>query len=450
MYAVVDIETTGRSARGQKVTEIAILIHDGKKVIDEYQTLVNPEASIPYSITQLTGICDEMVVHQPKFYEVARKIYEMTEGHIFVAHNASFDYGVLKHEFESLGGEFERETMCTVKLSRQLLPGYRSYSLGNLCNELDIKIEDRHRAYGDAQATTVLLDRLLKISDDLGEEQLTGKTKVRAPKLPPMLDPETFKSLPKATGVYYFHDREDEVIYVGKANNIRQRVLSHFNDKSLKERQMFECIANITYELTGSELVALLHESAEIKRLFPKFNHSQKRKTETHGLFAYEDQDGVLQLSIGKLNGSSLPIQTFYTLGQARRFVEVMVEKHELCSRYTGLEKTKGSCFRHMIKKCHGVCAGKETADEYNDRINQMIQNMMLKNDDYYIEELGRNDNEKAIIQIKQGTYMGFGFIPIEKMQESYDHYEQYIQPKEHNSNTQRILRSYLSNNLGE
>ncbi len=267
MYAIVDIETTGRSAQGQKVTEIAILIHDGTKVVDEYQSLVNPETSIPYSITQLTGIFDEMVANSPKFYEIAKKVFEMTEGHIFVAHNASFDYGVLRGEFASLGADFKRETMCTVKLSRQLFPGFRSYSLGNLCNDLNIQIENRHRAYGDAKATTLLLDLLLEKSREYGEEKLTANTSVRAAKMPPLLDIEVFKSLPQETGVYYFYNEKGDIIYVGKANNIRQRVLSHFNDKSLKERTMFEMIADIKYELTGSEFLALLYESAEIKSI---------------------------------------------------------------------------------------------------------------------------------------------------------------------------------------
>ncbi|MFY0626554.1 MAG: GIY-YIG nuclease family protein [Reichenbachiella sp.] len=447
MYAVVDIETTGRSAQGQKITEIAILIHDGKKVIDEYQTLVNPETSIPYSITQLTGIFDEMVAHSPKFYEVAKKIVQMTEGHIFVAHNASFDYGVLKGEFASLGAEFKRETMCTVKLSRQLLPGHKSYSLGKLCDELDIQIEDRHRAYGDAKATTLLLDLLIAKSNEFGEEKLTAKTNIRVAKMPPLLSGEVFKNLPKATGVYYFHNQEKEIIYVGKANNIRQRVLSHFNDKSLKERTMFEFIADITYELTGNELVALLHESAEIKRLMPKYNHSQKRKTETHGLYVYENQDGILQLMFGKLKAGSLPIHTFYTLGQAKRFIEILVEKNDLCSRYTGLEKTNSSCFRFMIKKCKGVCAGKESIADYNSRLQEVISQMILSQDNYFIEEKGRSENETALVQIKQGAYIGFGFMPSTVQNNSYDQYEKFIEQKEHNSDTQRILRSYLSQN---
>lgn len=445
MYAVVDIETTGRSAKGQKVTEIAILIHDGQKVIEEYQTLVNPETSIPYSITQLTGIFDEMVVNAPKFFEVAKKIFQMTEGHIFVAHNSSFDYGVLRGEYASLGAEFKRETMCTVKMSRKLFPGFKSYSLGKLCDELDIQIEDRHRAYGDAKATTILLDKLLEKSRDFGEEKLTANSDVRVAKIPPLLDLEVFKGLPKATGVYYFYNADGDIIYVGKANNIRQRTLSHFNDKSLKERTMFEFISDIKYELTGNEFVALLLESAEIKRLMPKYNHSQKRKSETHGLYVYENQEGVLQLAFGKLNKGSLPIHTFYTLGQAKRFVEVLTEKNELCSKYAGLEKTNGSCFRHMIKKCRGVCADKENIASYNERVQDVITNMMLKQDDYFIEEQGRTQDETAIIQIKQGEYQGFGFIPNELLNNAYDQYENYIDKKEHNSDTQRIIRSYLS-----
>ncbi|WP_109830367.1 exonuclease domain-containing protein [Reichenbachiella versicolor] len=447
MYAIVDIETTGRSAQGQKITEIAVILHDGVKIVDEYQTLVNPETSIPYSITQLTGIFDEMVVNAPKFYEIAKKIYEMTEGHTFVAHNVSFDHGILSSEFASLGGEFSREKICTVKLSRQLLPGHKSYSLGNICSDLNIKINGRHRAYGDALATTQLLEILLEKSKDLGEIELKEGTQVRIPKMPPLLNPILYKSLPTTFGIYYFYDAQGEIIYVGKANNIRQRVLSHFNDKSLKERTMFEYIADIKYELTGNELVALLFESAEIKRLMPKYNRAQKRKTETHGLYVYENQNGLLQLAFGKLRASSLPVQTFYSLGQARRYVENIVSQNQLCNRYSGLENTKGSCFGYMIKKCRGVCCGVESVDDYNSRVNELLRDLIIKNEDFFIEEKGRTDDEKAIIEIKGGNYVGFGFIPKSDTNNSYDNYRIHIQNFEHNSDTQRIIRTYLSQN---
>ncbi|HPF04155.1 MAG TPA: 3'-5' exonuclease [Bacteroidales bacterium] len=161
MYAIVDIETTGGSAKLEKITEVAVFLHDGEKITGEYSTLVNPERNIPYYITNLTGITNEMVENAPRFYEVARTIVELTEGRTFVAHNARFDYSFIRQEFKSLGYNFRRNVLDTVALSRKLFPGHRSYSLGNICRDLNIKINDRHRAAGDALATVKLFEILL-------------------------------------------------------------------------------------------------------------------------------------------------------------------------------------------------------------------------------------------------------------------------------------------------
>ncbi|HOI87387.1 MAG TPA: 3'-5' exonuclease, partial [Lentimicrobium sp.] len=162
MYAIIDVETTGGNFASERLTEIAIYLHDGEKIVDEFSTLINPEQSIPFMITRLTGITNEMVAGAPRFYEVAKKIVEMTEGATFVGHNASFDYNFIRHEFKRLGYNFRRQTLCTVRMSRKLLPGLPSYSLGNLCEMLGIRIENRHRAAGDALATVKLLELLLK------------------------------------------------------------------------------------------------------------------------------------------------------------------------------------------------------------------------------------------------------------------------------------------------
>ena len=161
MYAVVDIETSGGRAQVDKITEIAIYIHDGEKIVDEFSTLINPESYIPPFITRLTGINNDMVATAPKFYEVAKKIVLMTEGCLFVAHNAPFDYRFIQEEFKRLGYNYQRQTMCTVRMSRKIIPGMGSYSLGNLCQTLGITINNRHRAAGDALATTKLLELLL-------------------------------------------------------------------------------------------------------------------------------------------------------------------------------------------------------------------------------------------------------------------------------------------------
>ena len=162
MYTVIDIETTGLSPKKEKITEIAIYVFDGIKVIDEFVSLINPERPIPYFITRMTGITNEMVESAPKFYEIAKKIIEITESRLFVAHNAAFDYGFVKEEFARLGYDFKRKKLCTVKLSKKLIPGRKSYSLGKLTSELGINIKGRHRAAGDAIATVELFDLLLK------------------------------------------------------------------------------------------------------------------------------------------------------------------------------------------------------------------------------------------------------------------------------------------------
>lgn len=170
MYTIIDIETTGKSAKDGKITEIALFVHNGVEVVDSFSTLVNPECHIPYFITKLTGIDDEMVKNAPRFFEIAQKIIELTAGRIFVAHNARFDYRYIQEEFRGLGYDFKRKTICTVKLGRKYLPGHASYSLGKLCDDLNIIIDGRHRATGDALATVKLFEIILKTHQEACEK----------------------------------------------------------------------------------------------------------------------------------------------------------------------------------------------------------------------------------------------------------------------------------------
>lgn len=178
LFSIIDIETTGTSYKFGKITEIAIYQHNGQKITDSWSTLINPEMDIPYFITRLTGIDNEMVKDAPKFYEIAKKLIEMTEGRIFMAHNVHFDYNFIKEEYRRLGYNYNRKTMCTVQLSRKLLPGHRSYSLGKLCSDLGIKINGRHRAAGDALATVKLFEILLKKNEMLGDPKAINNLKL--------------------------------------------------------------------------------------------------------------------------------------------------------------------------------------------------------------------------------------------------------------------------------
>ncbi len=175
MYSIIDIETTGQSVQVGKITEIAIYVHNGQQINQSFSSLVNPECYIPDYITRLTGIDNKMVEHAPKFYEIAKTIVELTAGNIFVAHNVVFDYSFVREEFKRLGYDYKRKTLCTVKLGRKYLPGHRSYSLGNICSDLNIKIEGRHRAAGDALATVRLLEMILERHNYPGTREMQGK-----------------------------------------------------------------------------------------------------------------------------------------------------------------------------------------------------------------------------------------------------------------------------------
>jgi DNA polymerase III subunit epsilon len=444
MYSIIDVETTGFGASGNKITDISVFVYDGEKIVNEFHSLVNPECKISYRITQLTGITDQMVAHAPKFYEIAKQIEEITKDTVFVAHNVNFDYGVIRGEFTSLGYDYKREKLCTVRLSRKLIPGLPSYSLGNLCGAVGITIEGRHRAYGDAKATTELFGKLVVADVDgtIFTDSLNIKSKEAT--LPPMLSREVFDGLPSKTGVYYFHNQEGKVIYVGKAKDIRQRVLSHFRDKAKKEVEMSSVTANVTYEETGNELVALLKESADIKHIYPQYNRAQKRAGDTYGIFKYEDNQGILHLGFNRLKLVPQSIATFHNQRDARAFLEGLCEEHQLCPKYCHLQTAAERCFHFQIKKCKGVCCKKELPEHYNERVNEALSTLGSTRENMIIEGAGRKKNEKSVVVIKDGTYLGYGFISAQKKITATSNLEKEILQQKDNRDIQSILRRYF------
>ncbi|GGK53236.1 MULTISPECIES: exonuclease domain-containing protein [Flavobacteriaceae] len=444
MYAIVDIETTGHSS---KITEISIFIFNGKKIIDEYTTLVNPECVIPPFITNLTGITNAMVGGAPKFYEIAKKVQEITEDCIFVAHNVNFDYNIINKEFKDLGFEFKRKKLCTIRLSRKLIPGLKSYSLGALCNSQNIVIKDRHRAKGDAEATTILFEKLLKLDTSLLTINSFLKPRSRQATLPPMLPKENIDNLSEKAGVYYFKNIKNEIIYVGKANNIKQRVVSHFYDKSKKEVKMCLEIATITFKETGSELVALLLESSEIKKIYPKYNRAQRRSNEIIGLFSYEDRNGVLHLAYNRLKLISNPLLKFYNLTECRLFLEKLCETYKLCPKYCHLQTNVATCFHYQIKQCKGICKDEEAAKSYNKRVLEAIESVKYKTENFIIKVAGRTENENAYILILNGIYKGYGYADKTEQLENVDDYNKIITSQKDNNDIKRILNYYIKNN---
>jgi DNA polymerase-3 subunit epsilon len=443
MYSIVDIETTGHSS---KITEIAIFIFDGQKVVDQYTTLVNPECYIPPFITNLTGITNAMVSNAPKFYEIAKKVSELLKDTIFVAHNVNFDYNIIQKEFKELGASFKLKKLCTVRLSRKLIPELKSYSLGALCATQNIEIKDRHRAKGDAEATTILFQQLLALDTNQTVVNSFLNPRSRQATLPPLLPKKIVDNLSEKTGVYFFENEKKEVIYVGKANNIKQRVISHFYDKSKKEQKMCLETSHITYEETGSELVALLMESAEIKKRYPKYNRAQRRSQESVGLFSYQDRDGILHLAFNRLKLITNPLLSFYNVTECRLFLEKLCEEFELCPKYCHLQSNVSTCFHFQLKKCKGICKNEEAMEDYNIRVKKAIESVKFQAENFVIKATGRTSKENAFILILNGIYQGFGFANKQEKLISTNDYLSIIEPKKFNNDIKRILNSYLKN----
>ncbi|MCB0687007.1 MAG: GIY-YIG nuclease family protein, partial [Saprospiraceae bacterium] len=302
-YAIIDIETTGGLVRRDKIIEIAIAIHDGRQVIEKFDSLVNPGRSLSKHITMLTGITDEMLVGAPKFYEIAKKVVELTEGCIFVAHNVRFDYTFIKKAFEDLGYNYTRKQLCTVRLSRMIHPQLKRHGLDALCLFHGVDVENRHRAMGDVMATSEIFSRLLA-DDSIEAIDDIINYGIKASRLPASISLEELHSLPEACGVYYLLNDQDQVIYVGKSINIKKRIMQHFAENSAKSNKLAQRVHQISFEVTGSELVALLLEEQEIKRLQPEVNRQLRSKLFPFALYVFQDSDGYLHLIAEKVKKS--------------------------------------------------------------------------------------------------------------------------------------------------
>ncbi|MFD2540696.1 exonuclease domain-containing protein [Lacinutrix gracilariae] len=445
MYTIVDIETTGGKYNEEGITEIAIYKYDGHEVVDQFISLINPEREIQPFVVNLTGINSNMLRNAPKFYEVAKRIVEITEDTILVAHNAKFDYRILRTEFRRLGFEFKRKTLCTVELSKDLIPDQPSYSLGKLTRALGIPVADRHRAAGDAFATVklfkMLLDKDLKkniIQESIKQEP---KNQVESKLL------NIIESLPAITGVYYMHKADGEIIYIGKSKNIRKRINQHFTSTTHKSKKMQLQVTAVTYEACGSELVALLKESEAIKQNKPIYNRALRKTVFTHGLYSFTDKNGYIHLKIEKVDGKKKPITTFSNRQSARSFMFNRVEEYNLCQKLTGLYDTKTSCFNYTVKSCEGACVLEEPAESYNQRVQQLIDKNSFINENMVIIDRGREVDERAAILIQNGVFKGIGFYNLNYQINNIEVLQSIITPMQNNKDTQHIIKTYLRRN---
>lgn len=411
-YAIIDIETTGGLAKRDKIIEVAIVVHDGNKVVDQFDSLIDPERSIPPEITRITGITNMMVQDAPKFYEVAKKIVEMTEGAIFVAHNVRFDYTFIKEAFKELGYTFTKRQLCTVRLTKATFPNLKSYSLGNLIRHFDIPVLHRHRALDDTLATVDVFERILATKTSKQDIKDLINLGIKEAQLPKGVSLDDLHKLPEACGVYYFANDEGRVVYVGKAVDIKARAFQHFRSTTKKSQNLYNRVTSISYELTGSELVALLLEAREIKRLNPEINKAQKKTNLPYFMYYEENKEGYLEIFIKRnteknRNGKSI-IKEYSKLKMAKLHLSQLIPEYDLCQLQTPLAKENSVC------NCLEYCI-EEDMSTYNERVIEMANDVKdLFDRDMILLDEGREPGEKAVILIQDGRYIGFGYATEE------------------------------------
>jgi len=445
LYAILDIETTGGKYNEEGITEIAIYKFDGHQITDQFISLVNPEIPIQPFVVNLTGISNDMLRQAPKFYEVAKRIVEITEDSIIVAHNAKFDYRILQTEFNRLGFEFMRETLCTVELSKKLLPEVKSYSLGKLVRELGIPMSDRHRASGDAKATVTLFKLLL--SKDSKKEIVSNTIRLEPKR---QLDSKLLRiieKIPSETGVYYMHREDGEIIYIGKSRNLKKRIIQHFTSDNRKSKKIQEEIYSVSFEKTGSDLIAQLKESEEIKINKPIYNRALRKTLYQFQLSSFEDEKGYINLKIEKANSRKKPITTFTNYQQAKSSLFKISESYGLCQKLTGLYQTQSACFAYSIKECAGACIGEESPKDYNKRIDDFLQKNSFENQNMLIIDRGRDIEERSVVHIENGIFKGIAFYNLNYQITNAAVLKSLITPMSNNKDAQHIIQSYLRRN---
>jgi DNA polymerase-3 subunit epsilon len=428
MFAIVDIETTGGYASENAITEIAIVLHNGTEVEGEYQTLINPLMPIQKYVQTLTGITNAMVSTAPVFDKVASNIYNLLKDRIFVAHNVNFDYSFVKQQLQNAGFNLDVKKLCTIRLSRKIFPGLPKYGLASLCREFDINNKGRHRAAGDALATAQLFEILMK-NDNSGDLVNMMKPKASEQYLPPNLAVEKVLKLPNLPGVYYFHNNKGEIIYVGKAKNLKKRVTSHFsNNKSSRQKQEFlREIYDLTYQLCGSELIASIFESIEIKKLWPIYNKSQKYLEKSYGIYKFEDSKGYMRLAIDNNRKYLKPLVSFPLIVEAHRMLWKLVNEFKL---------HPALCFLDNSDK---TLNNLPEINDHNLRMQKAMEHIENDQKTYLIRDNGHN-----YILVEKGKFYGMGTLVDEPLEMNVDKLKLILTPYPENEVLGTMIRDYV------
>ncbi len=380
----LDVETTGAHPAYDRITEVGLIEVDRGRVAGEWSTLLNPGISIPPAIQSLTGITNDMVAIAPRFEEIARELYRRLEGRLLVAHNARFDYGFLRNEFRRSGLQYASRVLCTVKLSRKLYPHEARHNLDALTARHEIACEQRHRALGDARALWLLANRWRR---DLDPDVIAAAVRqlIKAPAAPPGLPDGALDDIPETPGVYLFYGDSDVVLYIGKSVNLRSRVLSHFSGdyRDGRDMKIVQQVRRVDWVETGGELGALIEEARLVKQLAPVHNRRLRR---TNELCAWDWRAHSPEAAPQLVDARDIDCSRFadlHGLFRSRRAaleaLRALAAEHGLCLIVLGLEKGRGPCFAHQLRRCRGACVGKESRVVHGLRLGQALQRLKMR-----------------------------------------------------------------------
>jgi len=441
MYSVLDIETTGGKYDEEGITEIAIYRFDGDNIVDQFSSLINTDIEIQPFVEKLTGINKKMLHKAPKFFEVAKRIVEITDNSILVAHNAEFDYRILQTEFRRLSFSFERKTLCTVNLSKILLPEQPSFNLGKLVRNLGIPFTNEHRAHGDAKVTLKLFQLLLE--KDIKKNILKKNIENLNPNKTPSKYLDIIDKLPSEMGVYYIYNQKNKIIYIGKSNNIKKRVLSHLTLNKKKDKNIQKEICYVKFALTGGELISLLKVQNEIKVNKPIFNKRMDFRLFPMGI-RIDSTPKYPNVIIEQIKKNQEYLSAYKTKREAKAAVIEFGSEFGICIQQTSLMNEERICFNYDQKKCDDPCLAIESVESYKNKIKFLTKTFLYPYKNFLLIDKGRKNGEFSFVYIKNDRFSGYGYFELNHQIKTGDQINSRLISIENSLDTQKLVQNFL------
>ena len=437
-YAIVAVNTVAVTEHFHRLIEISVIRITNQMEVERFTSLLNPQMHIGTELTEVTGLDDDMVRFEPVFREIAEEILRLLEGAVLVSFS-DLAYRVLRSEFKKIGYKFVHPTLYISKLVNERFPE-ESMDLRGLSEHFGIPVNDLNRCDGMATWTAAWLDKLV-LNSNQNENHAVEYYDRRM--LYQQREME-LNSLERKPGVYYFKDSNDAIIYVGKAVRLRDRVKSHFNSKLEREYALCEETADIDFVYTGSNLIAELLESDEIKLHHPKYNIAQKKPTAPFIITSKENKKGYLQLSIVRKDYPDSVNEVYYNRNSVAEKLMEVCKEYNLCPKFSGFHRIQGKCNHEKISDCPSACMGEEDPENYNARVKTALKFLESNLNNFAIKLKGRKEGEMGFVLVRDGVYAGFGFVGMNDQIASPEDFENYLVHKTHSYHTTRIIDTFI------